>query len=52
MIRGLFLAQLKLEIQLGQNFGNKKIGRVNPGQEDTPLPPQENSRVKILFGCY
>ena len=31
VILGLNLVQLKLEIQLGQNFGNKKIGRVNPG---------------------
>ena len=30
VILGLILVQLKLEIQLGQNFGNKKKGRVNP----------------------
>ena len=36
VILGLNLVQLKLEIQLGQNFGNKKIGRVNPGGVDTP----------------
>ena len=30
VILGLILVQLKLKIQLGPNFGNKKIGRVNP----------------------
>ena len=37
-ILGLILVQLKLKIQLGQNFGNKKIGMVNPRGVDTRCP--------------
>ena len=49
VILGLNLVQLKLEIQLGQNFGNKKIGRVNPGGVDTPPCPQKILGLKFCW---
>ena len=42
VILGLILVQLKLKIQPGQKFGNKKKGRVNPGVGvDTPAPRKQ-----------
>ena len=41
VILGLILVQLKLDIQLRQNFGIKKKGRVNPGGVDPPPTPRK-----------